>query len=108
MPARGPECCAQRPRAFKGVPGLAWPGRLESQCAVAGLPLSCVHSCLNWLLRVDCEAALWGRVGRLPAVEPDHSRAPQLQPQRCPFLRVLQTCSVSSLWWVVKVWGGAA
>lgn len=30
MPTTGPECCQLRPRAFKGVSVLAWPGRLES------------------------------------------------------------------------------
>ena len=75
-----PWCCEHKPRAFKGVSVLAWPGRPSLRCALAGLPLSCVRSC-SARCSEQTEATVWGRAGRLPAGEP-HTPSPTTL--RCP------------------------
>lgn len=75
-----PWCCEHKRRAFKGVSVLAWPGRPSLRCALAGLPLSCVHSC-SARCSEQTEATVWGRAGRLPAGE---LHTPSPTTLRCP------------------------
>lgn len=81
----------------------AWPGRPSLRCAIAGLPLSCVPSCLGSLVGADYGAALWGWAGKLPA--PGTSPPLAHHPQRCP-AEALQAFSVISLWLGLKVGEG--
>lgn len=85
---------------------LARPGGLGLACAVAGLPRSCMYSCLSSLVRGPAKLLWGGRAGRLPTRGTLPLPAPP--PPKMPLPEALQTCSVSSPWWVVKVWGRAA
>lgn len=81
-----PECGEHKPRAFKGVSVLAWPGRPSLGCTRAGLPLSSPQL-LSLLVRADCEAALWDKLAGCMHAGTSHSQPYQLQ--RCPALSVL-------------------
>lgn len=87
-------------------PGLAREAQV-SDALLLGFPSAVSTAAETGWSEWTVKAALWRGVGRLPAMEPCHSCLPSSSP-RLPFLRVLHTYSVSSLWWVVKVWEGCS
>lgn len=84
---------------------LAWPGAWDSHALLLGFPQLCLQL-LKLAGQRACQAALGGRAGGLPTRGTLPLPAPP--PPKMPLPEALQTCSVSSPWWVVKVWGGAA